>query len=388
MKTIDNIWIIGDVHGCYYTLMQLVNKLPKDAKLIFVGDLCDKGNFSKEVFEFVINNNHTCIYGNHEELFSKHIKDVIYNNIHKKWSNNSTYGGMKTVDNYKYDTSLLDKHLNWIETLPKYIQIDNYFITHGFGLPYYQRKDRKKLQKSLYTNRIDDDKFKNRWEDYQDYDVINIFGHCKFDEVLIGKNYYGIDTSCVYKNKLTALNLSSKQIIQQDLIVKDIKNNNDYLQMDLNIEVRTIIKIDINSLDKNFVQKKLEIYKLYDADVYKSNIASRVCQNDKLNKLLLIQITQNKYQKRISNLLTIDNTKYEYWVDRFKLYFKDTQDDDIKILLDTYTKGVLKLKNDFEKIDDYLDVTPIEYQNYLKRLNALSDMCNNLYSIYKVYKED
>ena len=36
-------YIIGDVHGEYQTLLALVEKLPKDAKLIFVGDLIDRG---------------------------------------------------------------------------------------------------------------------------------------------------------------------------------------------------------------------------------------------------------------------------------------------------------------------------------------------------------
>jgi len=104
--------------------------------------------------------------------------------------------------------------------------------------------------------------------------------------------------------------------------------------------------------------------------------------------LFLCQIKEHLYRKRMSKILTIHTQDYMGWVDKFQLYFKDTQDDDIKTLLGTYTKGVLKLKNDFENIDDYLEVTPIEYRNYIKRLNALSDMCNNLHSIYKVYKED
>ena len=56
-----------------------------------------------------------------------------------------------------------------------------------------------------------------------DGDVINIFGHCKFDEVLIGKNYYGIDTSCVYGNKLTALQLGSMKIFEENVVKVDIK---------------------------------------------------------------------------------------------------------------------------------------------------------------------
>lgn len=54
MTDLTNTFVIGDVHGCYYTLLNLVKKLPSDANLIFVGDLCDKGNFSKEVIEFVM----------------------------------------------------------------------------------------------------------------------------------------------------------------------------------------------------------------------------------------------------------------------------------------------------------------------------------------------
>jgi len=46
-------FVIGDVHGCFYTLMDLVKKLPKNSEMIFTGDLCDKGFYSKEVIEFV-----------------------------------------------------------------------------------------------------------------------------------------------------------------------------------------------------------------------------------------------------------------------------------------------------------------------------------------------
>ncbi len=42
------VYIIGDVHGCYTTLMQLIEQLPNKEKshLIFVGDLIDRGKDS------------------------------------------------------------------------------------------------------------------------------------------------------------------------------------------------------------------------------------------------------------------------------------------------------------------------------------------------------
>jgi serine/threonine protein phosphatase 1 len=221
-NNIEDYFIIGDVHGCFNTLMKLLKQLPQDAKLIFVGDLCDKGNFSKEVIEFVMHNHHQCIYGNHEYLFYNYARDAIKRDIHAIWSKNKAYGGMKTVNNYINEPDLVEKHCQWIETLPHYLEIGNYFITHGFGLPYYKRKDETTSKHKILVNRVDVDKYKDDWEETTSYSVINIFGHCKFKEVLEGKNYYGIDTGCVYGNKLTAFQLGTHKLFHETLDIKDI----------------------------------------------------------------------------------------------------------------------------------------------------------------------
>ncbi len=46
MNTI-NTFIIGDVNGHHDALIKLVNNLPSNTKLIFVGDLIDRGSQSK-----------------------------------------------------------------------------------------------------------------------------------------------------------------------------------------------------------------------------------------------------------------------------------------------------------------------------------------------------
>ena len=61
-------YVIGDVHGEYDALIKLVSKLPKDAKLIFVGDLVDRGSRSAEVVKFVRDGGHLCVMGNHEYM--------------------------------------------------------------------------------------------------------------------------------------------------------------------------------------------------------------------------------------------------------------------------------------------------------------------------------
>ena len=219
------MFIISDVHGCYHTLMKLIEKLPKDAELIFVGDLVDKGLHSKNVIEFVINNNHRCILGNHEYYMQLNIENALYKNIESNWSTDpERYGGAQTLDNYIKDDSLLKKHLEWIDNLPAFLEIDNYLISHGFGLPYYMRRNTEAAQKIMRTNRINDSKYKDDWEDFSKYSIINIFGHCHFEEVQIDRNekFYGIDTGCAYGNKLTAFELNTHKILQVETDKKDL----------------------------------------------------------------------------------------------------------------------------------------------------------------------
>ena len=52
------------------------------------------------------------------------------------------------------------------------------------------------------------EKYKKDWdEDWENHEVINIFGHTDYENVKVGKNYFGIDTGCAYGRKLTAFEL-------------------------------------------------------------------------------------------------------------------------------------------------------------------------------------
>lgn len=220
-------YIIGDVHGCYHTLLELLKKLEQNSRIIFVGDLCDRGLYSKEVIELVIENNYECILGNHEDFMLKHIHDY-FNNRPNRWYDNKKIGGKETIDSYKNDIKTLKRHIKYLKKLPRYILIDKYFITHGLGLPYFKRKDLKdeNIQNGIIKARLLDEttKWGENWEkDWKDYNIINIFGHTKYDEVKIGKNYYGIDTGCVYGGKLTAIELESMKIIDVKLNPKDLE---------------------------------------------------------------------------------------------------------------------------------------------------------------------
>ncbi len=51
------IAVIGDIHGCFNTLKELVGKVKgkyPGIKIYSVGDLVDRGNFSYEVLDFIV----------------------------------------------------------------------------------------------------------------------------------------------------------------------------------------------------------------------------------------------------------------------------------------------------------------------------------------------
>ncbi len=224
MDSIENTYVIGDVHGCIYTLKALISKLPADANIVFVGDLVDKGNFPKEVIKFVINSGYKSILGNHEAYMLKYIEDALLHNKVSDWSTEKHFGGYKTIENYKDDIPTLKRHLEWIKTLPRYIEIDKFFITHAFALPYYKRRDSVEAHIGLMSNRPNSiDKWGWNWEDgYENYEVINIYGHEIVDSIDISKNHVGIDTGAHKGRRLSAICLGSMQIISVLTDIRDI----------------------------------------------------------------------------------------------------------------------------------------------------------------------
>lgn len=47
-----NYFIVGDIHGCYYTFCQLLTHWKREEEvLVLVGDLIDRGNYSAKVLQ-------------------------------------------------------------------------------------------------------------------------------------------------------------------------------------------------------------------------------------------------------------------------------------------------------------------------------------------------
>ena len=121
--TLVEKWIIGDVHGCLETLKALVSKLPDKAELVFVGDLIDRGPDSRGVINFVRDNGHECVQGNHEVMMIDAIEDVAEWGApiwQTGWVDN---GGGTTLSEYEdaagnIDNKSLQDDYQWMLDLP------------------------------------------------------------------------------------------------------------------------------------------------------------------------------------------------------------------------------------------------------------------------------
>ena len=226
------LYIIGDVHGCYKTLMALVNKLPKDAKLCFVGDLCDRGSDSSKVIDFVKSNKHDSVLGNHEVMYidaiEVHLEDKEISSDTKFWLNRC--GGDTTIQSYIDKHELLKSHLNWIKTLPLHIEYRDLKTKDGRYLVVSHSHVHKMWEyRNSPKDSIDYESFKTavlfgRNKDFDNKEIFNVFGHTPIQNPIIEKHKANIDLGCVYKpknpnlGKLCALEFPSMNIITQDYL--------------------------------------------------------------------------------------------------------------------------------------------------------------------------
>lgn len=152
-----------------------------------------------------------------------------------------------TLESYGDDHQKMLLHLEWIKTLPIYIQVDNYFITHGYALPFYEHRDKPDYYKDFLLNRYEEGM------QIKDHESINIFGHCVFNEVISGNNFYGIDTGCAYGNKLTAIQLGTMKVFEEPMDERDSQYSIEELKLS-HLESHTTIETFINHLDERFVE--------------------------------------------------------------------------------------------------------------------------------------
>lgn len=196
--------VISDVHGCFDTLKRLIDKLPQNEDICFVGDLIDRGPKSAQVVQFVIDNEFDCVMGNHEELMMCAVKWADFGST-EIWHRN---GGMKTELSYGGDFELEKEHIQWMENLPIIKKYENIglvvshsscanYLLNGEDIEY---RDDVLWGRNFYPKKTS---------------LFNVFGHSIVEKPVMKEWWAAIDTGCFANRKLTALQYPQMKIYQQ-----------------------------------------------------------------------------------------------------------------------------------------------------------------------------
>ena len=120
---------IGDIHGRFDKLQELLALLPSEGELVFLGDYVDRGPQSAEVVALLRETAHICLLGNHEELMI----DAILHGQTYLWHMN---GGLATIKSYEKTYGedaplMLRDDAEWMRTLPCSYTTDTHIFVHA-----------------------------------------------------------------------------------------------------------------------------------------------------------------------------------------------------------------------------------------------------------------
>ena len=121
--------VIGDVHGCLdelHALLDAVEYRHADDRLLFVGDLVDRGPDSVGVVAFVKSLGAACVLGNHEEWHIRWAKHEAKRRANPRYQNPMTVRSAQLQE--INDQLVADGYIGWLASLPLAIPIDERWV--------------------------------------------------------------------------------------------------------------------------------------------------------------------------------------------------------------------------------------------------------------------
>ena len=208
-----DLLIIGDVHGCFDELLNIIKCAEQRTKRpyvkIFVGDMVNKGPKSEDVLEYLINAKDTyCVRGNHEqkvlkEYFSYSEKPDSVSES-RLWVKNLKPRYIDFMKNLPYSVSipflsLLIVHAGLVPGKPLALQDTNDML--NMRNLYWQEDDfHGQVLKATYKPNIGES-WAGLWKGPEHI----YFGHDALRKLQFNNYSTGLDTGCVYGGELSAI---------------------------------------------------------------------------------------------------------------------------------------------------------------------------------------
>ena len=219
--------VFGDIHGQFDGLMKLVNFIDcsADDKLFFLGDLIDRGDRSADVVRWVMENGHSCLRGNHEQMCLDAYRSNEGSLVWKGWMMN---GGSNTLDSYD-EGRVPQEHIDWMQQLPLFMDLGDAWLVHAGlnpnvplelqGAPEFCwiRDEFHSATEPFFTDKII----------ITGHTITFVFPNVEPGNLVLGKGWLDIDTGGYHPRSgwLSALDLDSAMVYQCNTFTNELRVN-------------------------------------------------------------------------------------------------------------------------------------------------------------------
>ena len=234
MKDTRRTLVVGDVHGCLTELDELLaaaGYAPGRDRLVFLGDLLDRGPDPIGVLRRVRELGAECVLGNHEEKHLRYAAHEARRRADPAYRNPMPpFQARRAAEHSR----LTRDDLLWLASLPRVIALGRNWVAVHAGFVPHVRVNAQPPEWTIRLRYVDGagapaprkrgdagEPGVRRWPEAWTGPASVVYGHFpqrldrpRRDEPAPGVACMGIDTGCVYGGHLTALVLPGEEIVQ------------------------------------------------------------------------------------------------------------------------------------------------------------------------------